>query len=121
MIRFIAPDIVSRFFDPSNDRNMLAAGLGIGILVIPIMASVSEDALRSVPDSLREASYGIGARKIHTVLRIVLPAAVSGSRRGVHHRRVPSDRRDDGGHDGRRLRRVRPVRRLASHRSRASP
>jgi phosphate transport system permease protein len=70
--------VVSKIFDPSNDRNMLAAGIGIGILVIPIMASVSEDALRSVPDSLREASYGIGARKINTVLLVVLPAAVSG-------------------------------------------
>jgi phosphate transport system permease protein len=78
VLRFIAPDIVARLFDPSNERNMLAAGLGIGILVIPIMASVSEDALRAVPDSLREASYGIGARKVNTVFRVVLPAAVSG-------------------------------------------
>ncbi len=78
VVRFIAPEFVSKIFDPTHDRNMLAAGVGIGILVIPIMASVSEDALRSVPNSLREASYGIGARKINTVLRIVLPAAVSG-------------------------------------------
>lgn len=78
VLRFVAPDIVSAIFDPSNERNMLAAGLGIGILVIPIMASVSEDALRAVPNALREASYGIGARKVTTVARIVLPAAVSG-------------------------------------------
>ncbi len=78
VLRFIAPDIVSSIFDPTNERNMLAAGLGIGILVIPIMASVSEDALRAVPDSLREASYGIGARKFNTVFRVVLPAAISG-------------------------------------------
>lgn len=78
VVRFIAPEVVSKILDPTNDRNMLAAGIGIGILVIPIMASVSEDALRSVPNSLREASYGIGARKINTVLRVVLPAAVSG-------------------------------------------
>jgi phosphate transport system permease protein len=57
---------------------MLAAGLGIGILVIPIMAAVSEDALSAVPNSLREASYGVGARKAPTVLRVVLPAAISG-------------------------------------------
>jgi phosphate transport system permease protein len=57
---------------------MMVAGIGIGILVIPIMASVSEDALRAVPQSLREASYGIGARKVSTTLRIVIPAAVSG-------------------------------------------
>lgn len=78
VVRFIAPDVVSKLFDPTHERNMLAAGIGIGILVIPIMASVSEDALRSVPGSLREASYGIGARKINTVTRVVLPAAVSG-------------------------------------------
>jgi phosphate transport system permease protein len=78
VLRFIAPDIVGKIFNPTNERNMLAAGLGIGILVIPIMASVSEDALRSVPNSLREASYGIGARKVSTVVRVVLPAAVSG-------------------------------------------
>lgn len=78
VVRFIAPDVVSKLFDPTHQRNMLAAGIGIGILVIPIMASVSEDALRSVPGSLREASYGIGARRINTVLRVVLPAAISG-------------------------------------------
>ena len=78
VLRYIAPEIVSPLFDPSNERNMLAAGLGIGILVIPIMASVSEDAIRSVPTSLREASYGMGARKVTTVTRVVLPAAISG-------------------------------------------
>ena len=78
VIRFIAPEIVGPIFNPESQFNMLAAGLGIGVLVIPIMASVSEDALASVPQSLREASYGLGARKINTVLRIVLPAAISG-------------------------------------------
>jgi phosphate transport system permease protein len=78
VLRFIAPDIVKPILDPSNERNMLAAGLGIGVLVIPIMASVSEDALRSVPGSLREASYGIGALKVSTTFRVVVPAAVSG-------------------------------------------
>ena len=77
-LKFIAPDVVSRLFDPEQSRNMMVAGLGIGILVIPIMASVSEDALRAVPPSLREASYGIGARKVSTTLRVVVPAAVSG-------------------------------------------
>ena len=78
VLRFLAPEIVTPIFNPTNINNMLAAGLGIGVLVIPIMASVSEDALASVPQSLREASYGIGARKINTVFRIVLPAAISG-------------------------------------------
>ena len=77
-ITFIAPDVVGRIFQPDSPKNMLVAGLGIGVLVIPIMASVSEDALSAVPASLREASYGCGARKVSTVVRVVLPAAVSG-------------------------------------------
>lgn len=77
-LKFIAPDIVSKLFNPDKLQNMTAAGIGIGILIIPIMASVSEDALAAVPGSLREASYGIGARKSTTVLKVVLPAAVSG-------------------------------------------
>ncbi len=78
VLRFIAPNIVTPLFDPTSNLNMLAAGLGIGVLVIPIMASISEDALRSVPMALREASYGVGARKINTVIKVVIPAAVSG-------------------------------------------
>jgi phosphate transport system permease protein len=79
VLNWVAPELVNQFFSkPPGAKSMLAAGIGIGILVIPIMASVSEDALRSVPGSLREASYGCGARKVSTVFRIVLPAAVSG-------------------------------------------
>ena len=77
-LKFIAPNIVDPIFSPDQSRNMMVAGLAIGVLVIPIMASISEDALRAVPSSLREASYGIGARKSTTTIRIVLPAAVSG-------------------------------------------
>ncbi len=77
-LKFIAPEIVGNLFDPDKVQNMMAAGIGIGVLIIPIMASVSEDALSAVPQSLREASYGIGARKSSTVARVVLPAAVSG-------------------------------------------
>ena len=77
-LKFIAPDLVAPLFNPDKVQNMTAAGIGIGILIIPIMASVSEDALASVPSSLREASYGVGARKSSTVAKVVLPAAVSG-------------------------------------------
>ena len=79
VLNWLAPEVVNTVFNqPPGQKSMLAAGLGIGILVIPIMASVSEDALSSVPNSLREASYGCGARKVNTVFSIVLPAAVSG-------------------------------------------
>lgn len=77
-ISFISPDIVQRFFGATDVFNLMAAGLGVGLLSIPLVASVSEDALRSVPMALREASYGMGAKKITTTLRVVLPAAVSG-------------------------------------------
>jgi phosphate transport system permease protein len=58
--------------------NYTAAGLGVGILITPLVASVAEDAMHSVPSSLREAAYGLGARKRTTSLRVVMPAAVSG-------------------------------------------
>ena len=58
--------------------NMLSAGLVIGLMIVPYVSSVSEDAMRAVPLSLREASYGIGARKVTTVMRVVFPAAISG-------------------------------------------
>lgn len=77
-LTFISPEIIQRFFTGATQSNLAAAGLGVGILTIPLIASVSEDALRSVPDSLREASAGMGARKHTTTLRIVLPGAVSG-------------------------------------------
>lgn len=76
-LTWISPEIVQRFWS-ATQFNMAAAGIGVGILVTPLVASVAEDALRSVPLALREASYGIGARKRTTTLRIVLPAAVSG-------------------------------------------
>jgi phosphate transport system permease protein len=77
-LKFIAPDLVAPIFNPDSLKNMLAGGIGIGILVIPIMASISEDALSSVPSSLREASYGVGASKSSTVTKVVFPAAISG-------------------------------------------
>lgn len=77
-ISFISPEIVQRFFGATDPFSLMAAGLGVGLLSIPLVASVSEDALRSVPMALREASYGMGAKKITTTVRVVLPAAVSG-------------------------------------------
>lgn len=76
-LTFISPNVVQRIFE-AEIFNMLAAGIGVGILVTPLIASVSEDALRAVPQSLREASYGLGARKSTTVRKVVLPGALSG-------------------------------------------
>ncbi len=58
--------------------NGLSAGLVLGILVLPTIASVSEDALSAVPQSLREGAYGLGATQRQVVLRVVFPAALSG-------------------------------------------
>ena len=77
-LTFISPEIVRRLFDGATQFNVLAAGIGVGILTIPLVASVSEDAMRSVPDALREAAYGIGAKRVTAVTGVVIPAAVSG-------------------------------------------
>ncbi len=73
----ISPSVVQRFTD-AGLFSLASAGIAVGILSIPLVASVSEDALRSVPQALREASYGMGAKRITTVTRVVVPAAVSG-------------------------------------------
>jgi phosphate transport system permease protein len=58
--------------------NVASAGIVIGILIIPLVSSMSEDALHAVPDSLRQAAYGLGATRLETSLKVVLPAALSG-------------------------------------------
>ena len=77
-LTWISPEVVRTFFPQASFFNMMAAGIGVGILVTPLVASISEDAFRSVPLSLREASYGLGARKRSTSLRVVMPGAISG-------------------------------------------
>lgn len=78
VISFISPDVVQRIFGEATFYNMLGAGIGVGILISPIVASVAEDAMHAVPNTLREASFGLGARRKATTLRTVFPAAVSG-------------------------------------------
>jgi len=78
-ISFINPNITLRISDDANRAfNLFSAGLAVGVLSIPLIASVSEDALRAVPMALREASFGLGGRKITTTTKIVFPAAISG-------------------------------------------
>ncbi|HET9204450.1 MAG TPA: phosphate ABC transporter permease subunit PstC [Acidimicrobiia bacterium] len=77
-LQFITPNIVRGLFPGAQSANFLAAGIAVGVLTIPLVASVSEDAMRAVPSSLREASYGLGAKQWHTALRVVFPAAISG-------------------------------------------
>lgn len=58
--------------------NMLSAGLVIGVMIIPYVASVSEDAMRAVPNFMREGSYAMGATRFQTATRVVVPGALSG-------------------------------------------
>lgn len=58
--------------------NMLSAGLVMGLMIVPYVSSLSEDAMRAVPMLLREGSYGLGANRLTTALRVVFPAALSG-------------------------------------------
>jgi phosphate transport system permease protein len=58
--------------------NTLSAGLVMGIMILPLVSSMSEDALSAVPRSLRDAAYGLGATRLETAIKIVLPAALSG-------------------------------------------
>ena len=74
----INPVVVQTIWTDAPAFTIAAAGIAVGVLSIPLVASVAEDAMRAVPTSLREASYGLGARRITTSLRVVLPAAVSG-------------------------------------------
>jgi phosphate transport system permease protein len=78
VLTFISPEIIQRFSSGTPQQTLFAAGLGVGVLIIPVVASISEDALRAVPQALREASYGMGAKKVTTVMRVVIPAALSG-------------------------------------------
>ena len=77
-LQWITPELVQRFFPSAGTFNLLSAGLGVGILTVPLVASVAEDAMHAVPASLREAAYGIGARRRTVTTRVVFPAAVSG-------------------------------------------
>lgn len=74
----INPSVVQGVFPEAPAFTILAAGLAVGILSIPLVASVAEDAMRAVPMALREASYGLGARRLTTSIQVVFPAAVSG-------------------------------------------
>ena len=77
-ITVISPNVVSTIHPGTPVFSMAAAGIAVGILITPLIASVAEDALHAVPNALREASYGLGARRLATSLRVVVPAAISG-------------------------------------------
>lgn len=77
-LQWINPELVQKIFTSAGTFNYLAAGLAVGILTIPLVASVAEDAMYAVPGALREGAYGIGARRRTVTTKVVFPAAVSG-------------------------------------------
>ena len=74
---FVTP-LLQKIYPGLPGFNMLAAGLVMGIMIIPYVSSLSEDAMRGVPMNMREASYAMGATRMQTALFVVTPAALSG-------------------------------------------
>jgi phosphate transport system permease protein len=78
-ITFVTPLLRGIFgADNVSIYNMASAGLVMGVMIVPTISSISEDALSAVPRSLREASYGLGATKLETIVRVIIPGALSG-------------------------------------------
>jgi phosphate transport system permease protein len=79
-LQFITPTLLRPIF--GDERvfifNAASGSIAVGLMILPIIASISEDAMRSVPASLREAAYGLGSTKRQVSLRVVVPAALSG-------------------------------------------
>lgn len=76
-LTFVTP-LLQSFLPGLSGFNALSAGLVMGVMIIPYISSLSEDALRAVPKSLREAAYGMGSTKLQTAFRVMVPAASSG-------------------------------------------
>lgn len=76
-INFVTP-LLQSLYSGISLYNAISAGIVVGIMIIPMIASLSEDAMSSVPNSTREGSLGLGATKLETTFKVVLPAAVSG-------------------------------------------
>jgi phosphate transport system permease protein len=74
---FLSP-ILQKIIPGLPGFSLLSAGLVMGIMIVPYVASISEDAMRAVPMSLREGSFAMGATRLQTALRVVFPAAISG-------------------------------------------
>jgi phosphate transport system permease protein len=74
----VVTPFLQKFIPDLAGFNALSAGIVMGIMIIPFISSLSEDALHSVPKSLREAAYGMGSTKLQTAFRVAVPAASSG-------------------------------------------
>jgi phosphate transport system permease protein len=77
-LAFVTPQILQAIGIDVQVYNALSAGIVMGIMIVPTIASISEDAMRAVPSGLREGAYGMGATKRQVATRVVFPAAISG-------------------------------------------
>jgi len=78
-LQFITPTVLQGWLGVNvGFTNALAAGIALGVMIIPTVASLSEDAMSAVPQSLRQGSLAMGANRMQTTLRVVVPAAISG-------------------------------------------
>ncbi|PTX63220.1 phosphate ABC transporter membrane protein 1 (PhoT family) [Melghirimyces profundicolus] len=75
---FVTPLLRGTFFPDMGPFNALSASIVVGIMIIPMIASLSEDAMSSVPRGIREAAYAMGSTRLEVALRVVVPAALSG-------------------------------------------
>lgn len=76
-LQFVTP-LLQRFVPGLSGFNALGPGIVMGLMILPLVSSLSEDALHNVPNGLREGSYALGSTKMQTALRVVVPAAFSG-------------------------------------------
>ncbi|HLF79150.1 MAG TPA: phosphate ABC transporter permease subunit PstC [Dehalococcoidia bacterium] len=78
-LTFITPEILKLLFGSQvSGFNALSASIAMGIMILPLISSLSEDAMRAVPQALREGAYGLGANRFEVSTRVVVPAALSG-------------------------------------------
>ena len=76
-LMFVTP-LLQRVFPQMSGFNALSPGIVMGIMILPLVSSLAEDAMRAVPSGLREGAYALGATKMQTALQVVVPAALSG-------------------------------------------
>lgn len=74
----VVTPVLQSIFSSMGHFNAISPGLVVGIMILPMITSLTDDAITSVPDAVREGSYGLGATQLETVFKVVLPAALSG-------------------------------------------
>ncbi len=77
-LTFITPYLLQPFSESFGTYNAMGAGIAVGIMILPIVCSLSEDSLRSVPQSLRDGAYALGSTKFDVTAKVVVPAGLSG-------------------------------------------